>query len=529
VNAPLSLPPSGVEGLEGRRFDAVVVGGGVLGVGVARELAQRGRSCLLVERRDLGSGTTARSTRLIHGGLRYLATYDFGVVREGLRERAWLLRAAPNLVTPLLFILPFYGAPLWQRLRLRAGLILYDLLAGRRGLPGHQMASPRDAVALEPALRADRLQLAGLYWDAQVELPERMVVEAARAAAEAGATVRVHVGAGEVRRQGGRVSGLELVSEDGGRATVWTQLVLNATGPWADEALSRMGVPREPMLRLVQGAHLVFPRLSEHAVAFEHPDDGRLCFTVPWQGATLVGTTETDIETIDSAGVRTAEADYLARAASFVFPAAAEGSPWWAIAGVRALPRSAGVASRVSRRHLLVDHRLDGVAGLWTAVGGKLTAWRSIAAEVVGGLLGQRGSSEPDGSARSMDLTPPGPQPDASAGPVEHRLWRLYGGRADEVRGWTERDPWWGEALVPGEPAIRAEVAHAASSEWAASLPDLVFRRLCMGFGPDLGAAAAEEIALLGVQRLGWDEPRLRREREAYVAEVEERRLPVRD
>lgn len=525
MKEPLPLPPQGTEGLDGRRFDAVVVGGGVLGVGVARELAQRGRSALLVERRDLGSGTTARSTRLIHGGLRYLANYDFGVVREGLRERAWLLQAAPNLVRPLLFLLPVYDATAWERLRLRAGLWLYDLLAGRSGLPRHRIASARETAELEPRLRRDGLQLAGLYWDAQAELPERMVVEAARTAARSGAVIRTHVGAGPVVREDGRVAGLELVEEGGaGRATVSTGLILNATGPWADDALARMGIARQPVLRLVQGSHLVYPRLGEHAVAFEHPADGRLAFCVPWQGATLVGTTETDIDSVDSAGARADEVAYLGAAASFVYPDAAEQAPWWSIAGVRALPREAGAASRISRRHLLVDHRADGAAGLWTAVGGKLTAWRSIAAEVTDDLVGRR--ERAGGGSGSMDLTPPGPEPDESADQSGHRLWRLYGGRSGEVRAWAERDPWWAERLLPGSPAIRAEVAHAVTAEWAVSLPDIVMRRLALGFGPDLGAGAAEAVAALAAERLGWDAERLRAERRAYETEVAERRLP---
>ena len=171
---------------------------------MARELSRRGLSTLLVERRDFAWGTTARSTRLIHGGLRYLANYDIGVVREGLRERAWQLRRMPNLVTPLPFILPFYHEPLWHRLRLRAGLTLYDLLSPRRSMPRHRFMSRAAAAAIEPGLSTDRLSEAALYWDAQVELPERLVLDALRAAQAAGTEVRNHAAATGLRRDGER-------------------------------------------------------------------------------------------------------------------------------------------------------------------------------------------------------------------------------------------------------------------------------------------------------------------------------------
>ena len=161
---------TGVAGLDGGDYDAVVIGGGILGAGVARELARRSLSTLLVERRDFAWGTTARSTRLIHGGLRYLANFDFGLVREGLRERAWQLRRVPNLVTPLPFLLPFYAEPLWVRLRLRAGLTLYDLLSPRGSLPRHRFLSRDTLAALEPGVATAGLSESALYWDAQVQL-----------------------------------------------------------------------------------------------------------------------------------------------------------------------------------------------------------------------------------------------------------------------------------------------------------------------------------------------------------------------
>ncbi|MET1231438.1 MAG: glycerol-3-phosphate dehydrogenase/oxidase [Candidatus Limnocylindrales bacterium] len=521
-----SSMPVGVAGLDSGRFDAVVIGGGILGAGVARELARRGLATLLVERRDFAWGTTARSTRLIHGGLRYLANYDLGVVREGLRERAWQLRRMPNLVTPLPFILPFYHEPLWHRLRLRAGLTLYDLLSPRRSMPRHRFLSRSAAAAIEPGLSTEGLSEAALYWDAQVELPERLVLDALRAAEDAGAGVRNHVAATGLRRDAsGRVVGVELEATlDGRSAVVSSGRVINATGPWADVTLAGLGLDAAPLLRLVQGIHVVYDRLADHAVAFEHPDDRRLCFAVPWQGMTMIGTTERDVlGGPDEARVTRDEVAYLIRAANRVLPASSGTGPLWGSVGVRSLIRESGIANRVSRRHLLVDHARDGAPGLTTVAGGKLTAWRSIAAEVVDELLDRRDRSAL-GDVDVGHLTLP-PEPSAAAGPYAHRLWRLYGARATEVSAIADADTWWSLPLLPVGDAIRAEVAHALAVEWAQTLGDVVLRRMMLGFGPDLGRAAAEAVGAVALERLGWDTERVARELAAFDIENLERRL----
>ncbi|MGZ6344768.1 MAG: FAD-dependent oxidoreductase [Candidatus Limnocylindrales bacterium] len=515
---------AGIADLEGSSFDAVVVGGGILGAGVAREMARRGLRTLLVERQDFGWGTTARSTRLIHGGLRYLATYDFGLVREGLRERAWQLRHVPNLVTPLPFLLPFYDTPLWQRLRLRAGLTLYDLLSPHGTLPRHRTLSAQRVAELEPGLARSGLQGAGQYWDAQVELPERLVLEALRAAVEAGAQVRNHVAATGLEIVDGQVRGVHLTAAGGDRARVRTVRVVNATGQWADAALAGMAVRRPPLLRLVQGVHLVYGRLAEYAVAFEHPDDRRLCFAVPWQGLTLVGTTETEVAgSADEARVTASEVRYLERGIEAVLPTAAGTPPYWAAVGVRSLLPIGRVVHDVSRRHVIVDHAPDGAAGLATVAGGKLTAWRSIAADATDEILGRRDPA----ALRDVDvgLAPVPPRPAPGGGPVALRLWHLYGGRMGEVAA-LAADPWWAQPLLPGHDALRAEVLYAYRVEWAASVADVVLRRLALGFGPDLGRGAAAAVAEIGAARLGWDVGRVERELAQFEAENEERRLP---
>ncbi|HLO35600.1 MAG TPA: FAD-dependent oxidoreductase, partial [Candidatus Deferrimicrobium sp.] len=213
--APGADPVERVAALNGTAFDAVVIGAGILGSGIARELARRRLRTLVIDRRDVGWGTTNRSTRLAHGGLRYLEHFDFPLVHEGLRERAWLLRATPHLVTPLGFLLPFYQEPWWRQAELRMGLTLYDLLSPRRSLPGHQSLSATRALRAEPALSPVGLKSAALYWDGQVELPERLVVEILRAAEQFGATIVTRCRAVGLRLVHGTVRGVTIAPDTG--------------------------------------------------------------------------------------------------------------------------------------------------------------------------------------------------------------------------------------------------------------------------------------------------------------------------
>jgi len=515
----------GVEGLDGSRTDVLIVGGGILGAGVAAELSRRGHSCLLVEQVDFGHGTTARSTRLIHGGLRYLVMFDLGLVREGLRERSWQLREMPNLVRPLGLMLVHYDEPAWRRARARFGLSVYDLLSPSGSLPRHRHLSRTDALAMEPALRERGLQGAELFWDGQVELPERLVIEVLRRASEAGADVRNYVAAIGLRRRGGRARAVELLDlRTNQHATVAVDAVINASGPWADVTLRQLGIERAPLLRLSQGIHLVYPRLSEHAIAFEHPRDGRLCFAIPWQDATMVGTTDTDVDgPPEAARIRPEDVSYLAQVVDrhFSRPVA----PMWASVGVRSLARDGehgSLPQSVSRHHVLVDHVADGAQGLFTLAGGKLTAWRATGEFVANRLeAGMPNARRTVASSASPDRTPPRWDTE-----LPERLWRLYGVRAGELNRWIEADPWWAEPVLPGGEALRAEVAHAFAQEWAVTLADVVLRRLALGFGPDLGERAASAMAAICQARLGWSDDRVERELGEFRAQNLERRLP---
>ncbi|HEX2754269.1 MAG TPA: glycerol-3-phosphate dehydrogenase/oxidase [Candidatus Limnocylindrales bacterium] len=546
-------PTERVASLDGATFDAVVIGAGILGAGTARELARRGLRTLVVDRRDVGWGTTNRSTRLVHGGLRYLEHFDFPLVHEGLRERAWLLRAAPHLVTPLGFLLPFYREPWWRRTELRLGLTLYDLLSPRQSLPRHRALSAARAARLEPALSPTGLRSAVLYWDGQVELPERLVVEILRAAEQFGATVVTHCRAVDLRLVDGRVDGVTLAADGGlaavgvpdsgpaglpgssATAEVRAPLVVNASGPWADQVLATGGVRRPPLLRLTQGIHLRYPLRTRHAVAFEHPIDGRLCFSIPWQGGTMVGTTDTDVEGgPEQARVSAADLAYVDDGARFLFPDVARLRPTWAEVGVRSLMRKDGSAGAVSRKHVVLDHGQDGAGGLTTVAGGKLTAWRSIAADVVDrvvgrrdptalGAVGFRGEPLPDRRRRGSADEASGVLPATS----DERLDSLYGPYRGEVAAVAAEDPWWAEPILPGYPAIRAEIAQAVRNEWSATAADIVLRRLVLGFDQTVAREAGAAVAAVLRERLGWSEARLAADLDDLARELREHEVAM--
>ncbi len=507
---------------EARVFDVLVVGGGAMGAGVARDAALRGLSVALVEQDDFAQGTTSRSTRLIHGGLRYLEQREFGLVRENLREREILLRTAPHLVKPLPVYVPLYRPSIRQRARMRAGMLLYDLLSRRKSLPRRKWAPRERLLALEPGLAAEGLRGAWRFYDAQCALVERLVVENVVDAKRAGALALNHARVRRWMREGDAVVGAEVEDRLAGRTfAVRARETVNATGAWLDLTTARLRRDRRPLLRLTKGVHLVTPLASEHAFLHFHTD-GRPIFVLPWLDGSLVGTTDTDY-TGDPADARADAADvrYLVGAASRVFPRAPFGEVAFTFAGIRALERVEGVAEgKVPREHEIRDHaETDGVRGIVSMVGGKLTAYRGIAQEavdLVAKRLGNRARCVTKTrllpGAGEVKLTKP---PGVPTIEVE-RLARTYGVRAQDVL-----------ARVEGGDLLRAEIAFACEEEDAATLADALLRRTCLGLARDRALPAARAAAEAMGEVLGWDETRRREELSAYEEEVRSR-LPAR-
>jgi glycerol-3-phosphate dehydrogenase len=495
--------------LHRQAFDVLVVGGGIIGCGVARDAARRGLRVALFEQDDFGSGTSAGSTRLIHGGLRYLEMLDFALVRLDLREREILLRIASHLVTPLPFLLPFYGTTAYSRLRMRAGMWLYDGLSYDRSLDGHRMLSADAAHAAEPRLVRQGLQGAAGYSDAQASLPERLCMENVVDAVEAGAAVCNHSRVVAAVVSDGRIRGVrvqDLIAQR--EIEVSAHVVVNAAGPWFDRAAGVLQTTARPRVRTTRGIHIACPNPPVNALALPSAVDGRLLFVIPWLGYAWVGTTDLDYEGDPSDVAATPqEVDYLRRSVEpFV---GGLGDVLFTNAGVRALVRREGDASAVTRSHQIIAEQ-DPV-GLVSIIGGKLTGYRAIAEEAT-----QRVCRLLEVSARSTTAIDPlpgarveGRVPALLTAAQRDHLTRLYGSRRVDVLGLIETHPELGRSLMDGEPDVSAQVVHAVRHEACERVADFVFRRSRLAFTPHRGRPALGRIAAVMREELGWSDQRV--------------------
>jgi glycerol-3-phosphate dehydrogenase len=520
-----------VRSLGGRTVDLLVVGGGIIGAGIARDAALRGLEVALVEQADFGSGTTSRPTRLIHGGLRYLELFDFALVRSDMREREILLRIAPHLVFPLAFLLPLYRPTFFYQLKLRIGMQLYDALSLDKSLPRREHLDRAATLTAEPTLEPDGLVGAWRFYDAQVPLVERLVVENVLDAAGHGAHVLNHARVIDFLREGERIVGARVRDIVGARdVEIRARYTVVATGAWLDRTIAPLRKRSEPLLRLTKGVHVVTRRAVEQAHVLFAKSDGRLFFVVPWRDATIVGTTDTDY-TGDPATVVASEEDvrYLQDEARRAFPSAPFDEIFFTWAGVRALVREEGVAEgQVSRKHALFDHaKREGVQGVLSVLGGKITAYRAIAEEVVDEVShvlardgGSRTADEPLPGARAVDLAARPGDLTLDAATRGH-LTSIYGGRAREVLDLVRSDPSLASPLCPHHHGMEAEIVHAVQNEWAQTLGDVLLRRNALGLSGCQALDCVERVADRAGTILGWDQDRRRKEIEAYRREVE--------
>lgn len=514
-------------------FDLLVIGGGINGVGIARDAALRGLTVALVEKNDWGWGTSARSTRLIHGGLRYLEQYDFALVHEGLKERELLLRNAPHLVRPLPFLTPIYDGDRHSWLTVKLGMILYDLLSWRKSVPTHRSFSAEETLRLEPTLKPEGLRGSMLYYDGQVDFPERLCVANVIDAIEHGAQAANHARVTRFLREEGQIAGAVVEDTLTGQAyPIRARVVVNAAGPWADEVAGLGDAEYRPKLRRTEGIHLVVPAFTRHAVVMLAQRDGRVFFAVPWQGHQLVGTTDTDFDgDLDRLSASADDVRYLVEETRRRFPTARLDEIAYTTSGVRALVRQPGARdpSATSRKHLVYRHRAPGNENLISVLGGKLTAYRSLAQEVVDRaceLLGRRrpartadrplpGGEERDVAGLARRLAKQAAGRGVSEAAAQH-LVRLYGTRAEALLEQGLHRPELLQPILPGGRDLWVQVHHGVEQEMARSLEDLLLRRLALGLEPGNGLEAAVEIGRRMGDLLGWDEARVRSEVDAY-------------
>lgn len=528
-----------IERMRREVFDLLVVGGGITGTAIARDAAMRGLSVALLEKGDFAAGTSSRSSKMVHGGLRYLKGGHVRLVREALHERGVLLRLAPHLVQPVSFLFPVYETGDDSRLKLRLGLTAYDMLAGSERLARHTSLSREKTAEVEPLLRYDGLQGAFRFTDCLVN-DARLTLATARSAARSGAVTVNYAQVIAFERDGERVSGASFRDATSGKEhLVRARVVVNAAGPWVDALRALTGEP--PMLRPTKGVHIVFPRarLPVSGTVVIPSDDRRMLFVVPAGECTYVGTTDTDYR-IDPALARTdsEDADYLLRAVNALFPETRLSpkdivAAW---AGVRPLVAEEGAPtpSDVSR-----DYDIDiGPPGFYSIAGGKLTTCRSMAQGLVDRVIEEEGrrfgwQTKPartaivplvggniDGFERYRRGLMPALEESWGLQPrTAYRLLRSYGTEYVRVLAYALRDPALLRPLSPSCPVLRAEALYAAEEEMALTLEDFMARRTdLMLFHPTHGLDAAPEAARLMGSVLGWGW----RERRRQVARYRE-------
>jgi len=519
--------------LESQHFQVAIIGGGINGVALARECARAGKRTLLVEQNDFASGVTSRSTRIIHGGLRYLEHGEIDLVRESVRERERLLRERPHLVHPVQFLFLLNETSRRSAMKVRAGLWVYQRLAGKKSHDLSEMESKR----VERALDAGHKWSIFNYEDAQCEFPERLVAEWLTEAIDAGAVVRNHTEVLAVDVAHGRARAVLLRDRSGTGPSkderVEAGWIVNCTGPWADRICQRSSVrTSKPMLGGVRGSHVVLPRFSgaPSSALYAEAADGRPVFVLPWNEQVLVGTTEVaDTGDPGRTSPSNEEIEYLVRTVSKLFPKAklSVQDIKYAFAGIRPLPNSpADKPSAVTRRHFLHDHKDDGADHFISVIGGKLTTAASLARECARkiGITVAEPSSVSVGPGSSLD-----PMLDqevieiARAGSVSEETARgmmeWHGQRAMDIARMALVSAELRAPVCPHTSHIVAEVVEAYRRECAVTLGDVLLRRVPVALGACWSESCSREAALRIGAVLGWDDHALGANLESFEME----------
>lgn len=498
-----------------KNYDVIVIGGGIVGAGIARDLALRGLDALLLEKEDFGYGTTSRSTRLIHGGLRYLRQLEFGLVRQDLSEREVLLRIAPHLVHPLSFFIPIPTS--FLNVSMLLGTTLYDVISFDKTLPNHKYLNRAKTLAEEPGLKVKGLQGSYVYSDCAIPLTERLNFETALSASENGATVINHAKVNKVLLEGSRVTGVEVRDELSGETLQGKgKLVVNAAGHWVDTVKEMIFKEKPSYLRRTKGVHIMIPKVSNHALVLFSPSDGRLFFVIPWEGYSLVGTTDTDYkDNLDAVYATRDDVDYILEGLHLAYPDIQAEDIYYAYAGLRSLALKPGKsASDTSRSHDIVDHsKVDRLEGLVTVLGGKITAYRAVAkdaADLVCKKLGskarcttgeQRLPGAPALGGEEIEWLSGKECIDSNT--VNH-LALLFGSRCREVFALANANKAGLQPISAGGPDILAQVWYAVQNEICMTLSDFLMRRSSIGLRKDLGLDAITPVADEMQKLLGW-------------------------
>ncbi|HEY4004600.1 MAG TPA: glycerol-3-phosphate dehydrogenase/oxidase [Pseudonocardia sp.] len=520
-----------------QHYDIVVVGGGVTGCGIALDAATRGLSVALVEMRDYASGTSSRSGKLIHGGLRYLEQLNFSLVKEALTERALMLRTlCPHLVRPVRFIYPLEHR-VWERFYLGSGLVLYDTMGGAGAVPRHRHLTKRGALRLAPALKPEELVGALTFYDAAID-DARHTMTLARTAAAYGADVASGTKVTGFLREGQRVTGVKVHDAISDREIpVVGKQVINAAGVWTDQIQDMVGGRGKFQVRASKGVHILVPRDRIHsdAAILVRAEDS-VVFIRPWGRHWLIGTTDTKWELdLDHPAANRDDIDYLLRQVNRVIsPELSREDVEGVYAGLRPLlAGESATTSRLSREHAVESP----VPGLTVIAGGKYTTYRVMAKDAVDAAARGLDGAAPESCTQNIPLL-------GAAGyqalwnsrqrladeyglhvaRIEHLLQR-YGSLVTEVLALVKDRPDLGEPLEGAEEYLRVEISYAASHEGALFLDDALTRRTHVSFETmDRGLTAAAPAAALMAEVLGWDDATTKAQIEHYQQRIEAER-----
>ena len=545
-----------IQAIQHTTYDLIIIGGGINGAAVARDAALRGLKTILIEKGDFGGGTTSWSSRLVHGGLRYLEYFEFNLVRESLREREILLRTAPHLTKPLKMTVPIYSygsRPYWK---IQAGMLLYDILSFDKTLLNHRMLSSQQLRQHFRSINPEDLKGSAEYYDCQAEYAERLCLENILAAQAAGAEALNYVAVTQIQRQGNRIAAITCEDALTGEVFEINQvdqaMVINTSGPWVDQVcgLGRMDHRPAPLssqrkIGGTKGSHIVvdsFPGAPSSALYIEAKADNRPLFILPWLNMYLIGTTDFRYDgDLDKVKANDAEVDYLIAETNRIIPTACitRQDVKFTYSGVRPLPYAEGKkAGSITRDHILYDHTKEGVANLISLIGGKLTTHRQVGEEMVDAIYQRKGQSAPPCPTRTQFL--PGailPNdlrvsqafldyrdriPQASI----HHLFSLYGAKASALLALVDESADLAQPIAPSLPDIKAQIVYAIRSEMAHTLVDICRRRLTLSMQGNYGFDALPAITDVLMRYCGWTRAECDRQIKAYRTYMETNCIP---
>lgn len=519
----------------GAVYDLVVIGAGINGLGIARDAALRGLRVALVEKEDIGSGTSSWSGRLIHGGLRYLEQGDIRLVRESLREREILFRLAPHIVKPVPLMMPFYRHNRRSRWTIRAAMMAYDFLSFDKSPSNHRVLSRAETLRRFPEMGDDGLDGSAIFYDGQVVWSERLCAEVALQAAAEGCHIFTHCRVDGFTQNGEKLTGVTYTDElTGERHSLTTALAVNAAGPWVDTVLEGQAAGGKRHIGGAKGSHLIvepFPGAPTDVVYYESRTDGRLVLVIPWGDKYMIGTTDKKFDDDpDLAKADSAEVTYLLSEVNSLIPSAnlTEDDILYTYSGVRPLPFVPEKSEwKVPRSHVIHDHAPE-CRGLLSIIGGKLTTYRSLAEETVDEVFSQLGRKAPRCTTHKI-LFPGARISDPVAYATQlaegttaaresvDRLVAIYGSRAGDILALGGDEPALLDVFDPDTGAIGAELVFTFEHEFCRTLTDALIRRVMVGLNGTCGRDALERAADILAARLGWDQARRNRETEDYT------------